>query len=82
MDNKQPKVINKSGTTKLTDEAAAAKEARAEREFKGRRRDPNVVCGQRRPVILQRPEDAGVVVRCFVGTGDDGNCWIVQELVK
>ena len=29
MDNKQPKVINKSGTTKLTDEAAAAKEARA-----------------------------------------------------
>ena len=39
MDNKQPKVINKSGTTKLTDEAVAAKEAKAEREFKGRRRD-------------------------------------------
>ena len=39
MENKQPKVINKSGTTKLTDEAVAAKEAKAEREFKGRRRD-------------------------------------------
>ncbi len=39
MENKQPRVINKSGTTKLTDEAAAAKEARAEREFRGRRRD-------------------------------------------
>ena len=36
---KQPKVINQSGTTKLTNEAAAAKEARAEREFRGRRRD-------------------------------------------
>lgn len=39
MENKQPKVINKAGTTKLTDEAVAAKEARAEREFRGRRRD-------------------------------------------
>ena len=39
MDKKQPKVINQSGTTKLTNEAAAAKEARAEREFRGRRRD-------------------------------------------
>ena len=39
MDNKQPRVINKSGTTKLTDEAVAAKEAKAEREFRGRRRD-------------------------------------------
>ena len=39
MDNKQPKVINKSGTTKLTDEAVVAKEAKAEREFRGRRRD-------------------------------------------
>ena len=39
MENKQPKVINKSGTTKLTDEAMAAKEAKAERDFKGRRRD-------------------------------------------
>lgn len=39
MDNKQPKVINKSGTTKLTDEAIAAKEAKAEKDFKGRRRD-------------------------------------------
>ena len=39
MEKKQPKVINQSGTTKLTNEAAAAKEARAEREFRGRRRD-------------------------------------------
>ena len=39
MENKQPKVINKAGTTKLTDEAMAAKEAKAERDFKGRRRD-------------------------------------------
>jgi len=39
MENKQPKVINKAGTTKLTDEAVAAKEAKAEREFRGRRRD-------------------------------------------
>ena len=50
--------------------------------FKGRRRDPNVVCGQRRPVILQYPEDAGVEVRRFVGAGDDVNRRIVQELVK
>ena len=39
MENKQPKVINKAGTTKLTDEAVAAKEAKAECEFRGRRRD-------------------------------------------
>ncbi len=39
MDKKQPKVINQAGTTKLTNEAAAAKEAKAEREFRGRRRD-------------------------------------------
>ena len=39
MEKKQPKVINQSGTTKLTNEAAAAKEAKAEREFRGRRRD-------------------------------------------
>ena len=39
METKQPKVINKAGTTKLTDEAMAAKEAKAEREFRGRRRD-------------------------------------------
>ena len=39
MEAKQPKVINKAGTTKLTDEAVAAREAKAEREFKGRRRD-------------------------------------------
>ena len=39
MDKKQPKVINQSGTTKLTNEAAAAREAKAEREFRGRRRD-------------------------------------------
>lgn len=39
MEKKQPKVINKAGTTKLTDEAMAAKEAKAEREFRGRRRD-------------------------------------------
>ena len=39
MEKKQPKVINQSGTTKLTNEAVAAKEARAEREFRGRRRD-------------------------------------------
>lgn len=36
---KQPKVINKAGTTKLTDEAVAAREQKAEREFRGRRRD-------------------------------------------
>ena len=39
MDKKQPKVINKSGTTRLTDEAAAAREAKAQNEFRGRRRD-------------------------------------------
>ena len=39
MENKQPKVVNKAGTTRLTDEAVAAREAKAEREFKGRRRD-------------------------------------------
>ncbi len=39
MEKKQPKVINQSGTTKLTNEAAAAREAKAEREFRGRRRD-------------------------------------------
>ena len=39
MENKQPKVINEAGTTKLTDEAVAEKEAKAEREFRGRRRD-------------------------------------------
>ena len=39
MEKKQPKVINQAGTTKLTDEAVAAKEAKAEREFRGRRRD-------------------------------------------
>ncbi len=39
MEKKQPKVVNQSGTTKLTDEAVAAREAKAEREFRGRRRD-------------------------------------------
>ncbi len=39
MEDKQPKVINKSGTTKLTDEAVAARDAKNEREFHGRRRD-------------------------------------------
>ena len=39
MDKKQPKVINQSGTTKLTNEAVAAREQKAEREFRGRRRD-------------------------------------------
>ena len=39
MEKKQPKVINQSGTTKLTNEAVAAREAKAEREFRGRRRD-------------------------------------------
>ena len=39
MEKKQPKVINQSGTTKLSDEAVAAREAKAEREFRGRRRD-------------------------------------------
>ena len=39
MEKKQPKVVNQSGTTKLTNEAVAAREAKAEREFRGRRRD-------------------------------------------
>ena len=39
MEKKQPKVINQSGTTKLSNEAVAAREAKAEREFRGRRRD-------------------------------------------
>ena len=39
MDKKQPKVINKAGTTRLTDEAVAAREAKAQSEFRGRRRD-------------------------------------------
>ena len=39
MENKQPKVINKAGTTRLTDEAAAARDQKNEREFRGRRRD-------------------------------------------
>ena len=39
MENKQPRVINKSGTTKLSDEMVAAKEAKAEKEYQSRRRD-------------------------------------------
>ena len=39
MDNKEAKVINKAGTTRLTNEAAAARDARNNREFRGRRRD-------------------------------------------
>ena len=39
MENKQPRVINKSGTTKLSDEAVAAKEHKAQNEFQNRRRD-------------------------------------------
>ena len=39
MEKKQPKVVNQSGTTKLTNEAVVAREAKAEREFRGRRRD-------------------------------------------
>lgn len=39
MEKQQPKVINQSGTTKLTNEAAAARDARSERENRGRRRD-------------------------------------------
>ena len=41
MDNKQAKVINKSGTTRLTDEAVAAREARAQKDFRGGRRRDN-----------------------------------------
>ncbi|MDR3298366.1 MAG: 30S ribosomal protein S5 [Candidatus Nomurabacteria bacterium] len=40
MENKQqPRVINKSGTTKLADEVVAAKEAQAGKDFQNRRRD-------------------------------------------
>ncbi|MBQ8157111.1 30S ribosomal protein S5 [Candidatus Saccharibacteria bacterium] len=39
MEKKQATVINKSGTTRLTNEAVAAREARAQNEFRGRRRD-------------------------------------------
>lgn len=39
MENKQPRVINKSGTTKLSDEAVAAKEQKAQNDFQNRRRD-------------------------------------------
>lgn len=39
MENKQPRVINKSGTTKLADEVVAAKEAKAQSDFQNRRRD-------------------------------------------
>jgi small subunit ribosomal protein S5 len=39
MENKQPKIINKSGTTKLSDEVVAQKEQAAEQQFKNQRRD-------------------------------------------
>lgn len=39
MENKQAKVINESGTTRLNKEASAAKEARENGNFRGRRRD-------------------------------------------
>lgn len=39
MENKQAKVINESGTTRLDKEASAAKEARENGNFRGRRRD-------------------------------------------
>ena len=39
MEKKQPRVINKSGTTKLSDEAVAAKEVKAGKDFQNRRRD-------------------------------------------
>ncbi|MFV0485301.1 MAG: ribosomal protein S5 [Candidatus Saccharimonadales bacterium] len=39
MENKQPRVINKSGTTKLSDEAVAAKEQKSQNDFQNRRRD-------------------------------------------
>ena len=39
MEDKQPRVINKAGTTKLTDEAVARREAKAQADFKNRRRD-------------------------------------------
>ena len=39
MENKQPRVINKSGTTKLADEIIAQKEQKEQRDFRGQRRD-------------------------------------------
>jgi len=39
MENKQPRVINKSGTTKLADEVVAEKEQKSERDFRNARRD-------------------------------------------
>ena len=39
MENKQAKVINESGTTRLNKEASTAKEARENGNFRGRRRD-------------------------------------------
>ena len=39
MEDKKPRVINKAGTTKLTDEAVARREAKAQADFKNRRRD-------------------------------------------
>lgn len=39
MENKQAKVINESGTTRLNKEASAAKDARENGNFRGRRRD-------------------------------------------
>lgn len=39
MENKQPRVINKSGTTKLADNVVAAKEQKAQNDFQNRRRD-------------------------------------------
>lgn len=39
MENKQAKVINESGTTRLNKEASAAKEVRENGNFRGRRRD-------------------------------------------
>ena len=39
MENKQAKVINEAGTTRLNKEASAAKEARENGNFRGRRRD-------------------------------------------
>lgn len=41
MEKKQPKVINKAGTTKLSDEMVAAKEAKAEKEYQQNRRRDN-----------------------------------------
>ena len=39
MEDKKPRVINKAGTTKLSDEAVARREAKAQADFKNRRRD-------------------------------------------